>query len=60
MLSTMELLQPVVPDVGLLLRQSSSCWVMNRKKFAYALSISVFLRQVLSVLLKRLDACKLS
>ena len=49
MLSTMFLLKPAVLDVGLLLRQSSSYWVMNGEKFAYFVSVSVFLRQVLSV-----------
>ena len=56
MSSTMALLKPTVLDVGWFPRQSSSCRIMNGKFFAYVLSISVFLHQVLSVLLKIPDA----
>ena len=49
MLSITVFLKPAVPDVGWLLRQSSSCWVMNREKIAYILSLSRFNHQILSV-----------
>ena len=56
MLSTIILLKPDVPDVGWFLRRSYSCWVKNGTNFAYVLSISIFLRQILSFFLKILDA----
>ena len=59
-LSTMALLKPAITDVGLLLRRYYSCWVLNGTKFAYVLSISTFLRQVLSVLMKIPDSCTFS
>ena len=54
----MAFMKPAVTYVGRTLRRSYFCWVMNGTKFAYVLSIYVFLRQVLSVLLKSTDACK--
>ena len=57
MSSTMVLLKPEAQDFVWLLRQSSSCVVMNETKFAHVLSVSGFLPQVVSVLLKIPDTC---